>query len=69
MMMKCLMTLVLCLGSILAGCTLVESADERNRRIAQSIDLNMRMAVADFDAILLLDRNSRLSPWYTKVGY
>ena len=68
-MMKCLMTLVLCLGSILAGCTLVETSDERGRRIAHLTDLQMRMAVYDFDAILLLDKNSTLTQWYTHVGY
>ena len=68
-MKKCLIVLVLCLGGLLAGCNLVDTPEERNNRIAQSWDLQGRMMVADFDAYLLLDRNSYLTPWFTKVGY
>ena len=68
-MKKCLMVLVLCLSGFLAGCTLVDTADERNRRIAQSWNLQERMMIDDIDAYLLLDRNSYLTPWYTRVGY
>ena len=64
-----LVAAVLSLVVFLAGCTLVETAEQRDRRIRQSSDLQMRMAVHDIDAILLLDRSSSLNEWFTRVGY
>ena len=64
-----LVAAVLSLVVLFSGCTMVETAEQRDRRIRQSDDLQMRMAVHDIDAILLLDRNTSLTEWFTRVGY
>ena len=72
-MRKLLLSLVLtgalAVSSVLSGCTLTETAQERNRRIRNVAALQMRMMVEDIDAFLLLDRNSQLASWNTQVGY
>jgi hypothetical protein len=67
-MKKLLLTLVLVLAGLVGGCGLVDDFGERNRRYATIIDLNMRMAVDDFDAIVLAERNSYLTRWHPRVG-
>ncbi len=63
------LTGVVALSGVFSGCTLTETAQERNRRIRNVVALQMRMLVEDIDAVLLLDRNSQLSSWNTQVGY
>jgi len=63
------MIAVLAISGALSGCTLTETAQERNRRIRNIASLQMRMLVEDIDAFLLLDRNSQLASWNTQVGY
>lgn len=63
-----LVVLVMVVGGLLAGCTLTETARERNRRIRNIAGLQMRMLVEDIDTVLLLDRSSQLAFWNTQVG-
>jgi hypothetical protein len=63
-----LIAAILCIAGLLAGCTMSESAQERDQRIKQQWALQMRMMVEDIDAVLLLDRSSTLSQWDTYVG-
>jgi len=67
-MRNALTVVVLVLICLVAGCTLSETAEQRNRRISQSMELQARMMVYDIDAILLLDRSSRLTPWHVRIG-
>lgn len=66
--MKGILIAVLCVAGFLAGCTMSESAQERDRRIRQQMALQMRMMVEDIDAVLLLDRSSRLTEWHARIG-
>lgn len=57
--------------SMVGGCSpingTVETAAERNRRLVLGGDLQLRMMQDDFDRVLLIDRASRLMPWYGRV--
>jgi len=64
-----LILLAVTLAGLLAGCTMVETPSEHARRVVNVMEVDMRMAAEDLDYILLLDRNSRLSQWHTRVGY
>ncbi len=66
-MRTALMVAVLVVACLFAGCTLSETTAERHRRIYQASQLQMRMLVYDMDAILLLDRSSRLTPWEVQI--
>jgi hypothetical protein len=74
-MKKLLVILILCSVMVTAGCsmsnrpTLVDSALERDFRIGQIDDFQMRMFVDDWDRIWLRNRNSDLSYWTARVGY
>jgi transcription termination factor Rho len=57
------------LVTFFAGCTMVETADQRNRRVSHVLDMDTRMMVQDLDTILLLDHNTRLTRWHAYVGY
>jgi len=59
---------ILCLAGLLAGCTMAESAQERDQRIKQQWALQGRMMVEDIDAVLLLDRTSTLTEWESYIG-
>jgi hypothetical protein len=63
-----LIAAIVCLAGLLAGCTMAESATERDQRIKQQWALQMHMMVEDIDAVLLLDRSSSLSEWDTYIG-
>lgn len=56
---------------VLGGCSpfngVVDNAAQRNEREVLMTDLQMRMALDDFDRVMLLDRASRLMPWYGRV--
>jgi hypothetical protein len=64
-----LIAAVLCIAGFLAGCTVTETAAEHDRRIRRQTDLQWRMMMDDIDAVLLLDRSSKLSEWYTHQDY
>ena len=61
-------TAVLCVIGLLAGCTMSETAEEHNRRLRQQTAMQMRMMVEDLDAVLLLDRTSSLTEWHSRIG-
>jgi hypothetical protein len=46
----------------------LDTTAERDGRLLQGGDLQMRMMLDDFDRFMLIDRSSRLSPWYARVG-
>ncbi|MCY2932077.1 MAG: hypothetical protein NTV86_21810 [Planctomycetota bacterium] len=56
---------------VLGGCSpfngVVDNASERNERVILSTDLQLRMVLDDADRLMLLDRSSRLMPWYGRV--
>ena len=68
-MKKLLVWMVLIAGSFLAGCTPVDTAQERNARVNQISDMQMKMLVDDWDAFWLYDQNVRLSRWSPRIGY
>lgn len=68
-MKKFLLVLVVLAAAFFAGCTPTETFQERNRRICEITDINLRMAVEDWDHIWLYDRSSQLSQWHPHVGY
>lgn len=68
-MRKLTVLLVLCLAFLMTGCTLTESAKERNRRIYGVTALNSRMLVEDWDYIWLNERSSQLTQWHPHLGY
>ncbi|RPI62219.1 MAG: hypothetical protein EHM48_04435 [Planctomycetaceae bacterium] len=69
-MKSLLMIAVLAMGTLLAGCdTLIESSQERSRRINLQNNLQMKMIVEDWDYLWLQERNSRLTQWHPYLGY
>jgi hypothetical protein len=69
--MKKLFPMVLLLASMIwagAGCTPTETSAQRERRISQITDLQMRMAVEDWDYIWLYEKNSGCTQWHPWVG-
>ncbi len=68
-MARLMIIAVLSLASFVAGCGMVETADQRNRRISHIAAMQSRMMVDDIDTILLLDENTRLTRWNAYVGY
>ena len=68
-MNRLLLVFVVCGAVLFAGCnTLVDTHQERNRRITHLSDLQMRMFVEDLDYLLLLERSSALTQWHPHVG-
>ena len=67
-MRKLLVVLVFCLGSFVVGCSVLDTAAQRTRRVNQTTDLQMRMLMDDWDYIWLYDRTSALSQWHSHVG-
>jgi len=67
-MKKLLLLLILCAASAVGGCSLNQDSKERQRRMANISDLQMRMLVDDWDHIWLMERNSRLTQWHPMVG-
>lgn len=61
--------LSLFLGALLAGCSgVADSGSDRGRRHKRIIDSNMRQSIDDWDYIMLLDRNSRLTDYNTRIS-
>ena len=69
-MKKLSILLALCLlaGSVLAGCGVADSYDERSRRISQINSVSWRELVDDTDTFMLWDRNTRLTKYHVRVG-
>lgn len=63
---------VLCLMLLAAaftpGCTPVDTAREREFRILQSWDMDLKMFNDDVDDVLMNRRPSKLSRWHTHIG-
>ncbi len=63
--------LIICLAGMFAGCSVgsvMDTEAQRDRRIEQITDLQMRMLVDDWDYFWLYERNSMLTQWHTRVG-
>ena len=61
--------LALTASVVLSGCsTLVETPQARNRRYKQVTDLQMKMAVEDWDYLWLYERNASTTQWHPWVG-
>lgn len=67
-MKKLLIVAALMLATFLPGCTLVEDCSERNRRICGITELQMKMAVEDWDYFWLYDHSTGMTQWHPWVG-
>ncbi len=71
-MKKLILLLILVVGPVLAGCSnnsgMVDSSEERNRRLSAVSDINERQVVDDWDEFWLYDQNIKLSEWQAFVG-
>ncbi len=67
-MRKLLIALVLLSGTLI-GCTVGETPREHAQRHMLQADVQMRTMVEDWDYFWLAERNSRLTRWYTRLGY
>lgn len=71
-MKKFFLLLLLVIGPALAGCGnnsgMVESSEERNRRLTAVSDINERQLVDDWDEFWLYDQNLKLTEWHVFVG-
>ena len=56
-------SVVLCVGSLLAGCGMVDSPSDRIHRIRTIDDVRARQFVDDCDDVMLYDKPSQLSEW------
>jgi hypothetical protein len=65
-MKRLIALLLLCIGAFVAGCGMVDTYQQRETRICNIIDYDMRMAVDDSDMIWLVDRPSYLSYWHLR---
>lgn len=54
---------MLCMGSLLAGCGMVDTSSERVRNIKTIDDIRARQFVDDCDYVGLYDRPSYLTEW------
>ena len=68
--MKRLLVVLLVLGSmVMGGCASVtQTPQERDRRILQLSNLQMKMLVEDWDYLWLVDHNTRTTPWHSRIG-
>ena len=61
--------LALTASFMLGGCaTLVETPEERHRRIMHITDLQMKMLVEDWDYFWLYERSSGMTQWHPWAG-
>jgi len=68
-MKKLLLTLVLVAMVLSAGCGMVDSYEQRARRIDQVNDLQWRMFVDDWDYLWLQEKNTRLNEWHAQIEH
>ena len=64
-----LLLLVLVAGWMVVGCTPTETWDERNHRINQVVDMNLREMNEDWDRVWLMERNEKDNQWSPHVGF
>jgi hypothetical protein len=69
LMKNMLMVLLVLLGSMTAGCSLVETYPERVRRHKLQCELEARMLTDDVEAAVLRERVTHLTQWHPYVGY
>ncbi len=55
-----------CLAACLTGCGVAQSRQEVTNVAAQSIELDARQLVDDWNSVWLMDRQYRLTRWYTR---
>ena len=67
-MKKLFVLLVLCVGSLMVGCGVLDDAPARARRHAQITEWNLKQAADDCDYFWLYDRSSQLTQWHPHVG-
>jgi hypothetical protein len=65
-MKRLLVLLILLAAMFLAGCGLVHTYGERERRYGNIADMQLRMAVDDWDYFWLAERPSYLTYWYVR---
>lgn len=68
-MKKLALVLLICAAFCLSGCGLLQTAEERDRRLAQGLNLQMRALVDDADYILLFERPNYCSEYHIFSGY
>ena len=67
MLKKLLIISLVCMGMMLCGCqTLTRDPEQQNQKYSRIADLNRRMLAEDIDAILMLERQSNLSPYHIR---
>jgi len=61
---------VLVAAALVTGCApgVIDTAPERNRRVAQISDMTNRQFVDDWDFVWLYDRNVTLTRWHPYIG-
>ena len=66
LLLACLLLVV-----VVSGCSpfasTIATRDEHARKQVLGGDLQLRMMQDDFDRVMLIDRASRLMPWYGRV--
>jgi len=64
-----LLAALVLMTSLMSGCGVINSYDERVHRYQQINDLQARMLVDDWDYFWLYERNTYLCEWYPRVGW
>ncbi len=67
-MVKLMVIMLLASAIFITGCSLTESMETKNRRLAIITNLNLRMIVDDFEAYWLYEKVSPLSEYHPRVG-
>jgi len=77
-MKKLVLLALLCASFMMAGCDeglessprgVLQTRVERNHRLSQACDLQMRALVDDIDYALLIDRSTRMSEGHLYCGW
>lgn len=68
-MKKVLGVFLFCAVLCFSGCALVHTKAERERRMTQSGNLQMRALVDDFDYMMLWDQTNRMTEYHVYTGY
>jgi len=69
MMKKLLVVLFICVAITFSGCGLVQTAEERNRRLTLGANLQMRSIIDDFDSLILWEQPCQMSQYHIEAGY
>jgi len=65
-MRHCLLLVLLCVALLAAGCGMVDTYEQRERRISNMSGYHARMFVDDSDVLWHADRVSYLSYWHLR---